>query len=217
MQDDTRASAAPVRPIAVSPNNPCPFLRALVAGGHVGGHLVPLSQLAGTIKMASGEQGMKAQLAGIKAYLIALIANGLNPSRLLQSWWSGAELDALRDGPLDKHGCSSRILDATAQVSEAELERLAKFGKDRQDPSGGTERGLTTQEIAAYMDDNFKRAEGSRRPIDRKLMDGEWPVLLKIMGKGEDEQRYLSVAEVRTLFVERRLPARIVARLPSQR
>jgi hypothetical protein len=47
------------------------------------------------------------------------------------------------------------------------------------------------------------------------LMKGEWPVLLKILGKGEGEERYLSVAEVRTLFVERRLPDRITARLPK--
>ena len=45
-------------------------------------------------------------------------------------------------------------------------------------------------------------------------MEGEWPVLLRIMGKGEGDERYLSVAEVRTLFIERRLPERIVARLP---
>jgi hypothetical protein len=44
-------------------------------------------------------------------------------------------------------------------------------------------------------------------------MKGEWPVLLDIMGMGEGDERYLSVAEVRTLFVERRFPARIVARL----
>ena len=48
------------------------------------------------------------------------------------------------------------------------------------------------------------------------LMKGEWPVLLKILGKGEGEERYLSVAEVRTLFVERRLPERITARLPKR-
>jgi hypothetical protein len=46
-------------------------------------------------------------------------------------------------------------------------------------------------------------------------MKGEWPVLLNIMGNGEGDERYLSVAEVRTLFVERRFPDRIVARLPS--
>ena len=44
-------------------------------------------------------------------------------------------------------------------------------------------------------------------------MNGEWPVLLDIMGKGEGAGRYLSVAEVRTLFVDRRLPDRINARL----
>ena len=65
------------------------------------------------------------------------------------------------------------------------------------------------------MDANFERAKGTRRWIDRRLMNGEWPVLLNIMGKGEGEERYLSVAEVRTLFVERRLPERIVARLAA--
>ena len=47
------------------------------------------------------------------------------------------------------------------------------------------ERGLTNSEITAYMNANFERAAGHRRAIDRKLMEGEWPVLLRIMGKGE--------------------------------
>jgi hypothetical protein len=213
MQDDRSAPTPRTGPIAVSPDNPCPFLRALVAQGYVDGHIVPLSALSGTIEKASGEQGLKKKLAGVQVFLVALIANGLNPLRLLRSLRSGAELDALRDGPLDKHGSGSRILDATAHVNEAELARLAGFGKDRQDPSGGTERGLTLVEITAYMDANFDRARGARRPIDRKLMDGEWPVLLKIMGKREGDQRYLSVAEVRTLFVEQRLPDRIAGRI----
>ena len=150
----------------------------------------------------------------MKTYPVALVANGLGPLRLLRSWWSGAELDALRNGPLDKHGVGSRILDATAHVLEDEIARLAEFGKECSDPFGGTERGLTAQEITTYMNANFERAKGHRRAIDRKLMDGEWPVLLDIMGKGEGDERYLSVAEVRTLFVERRLPDRIVKRLP---
>ena len=181
----------------------------------VEGHIVPLSKLSRTIGAASGEKGLKEKWVGVQAYLIALIANGLGPLRLLRSWWSGAELDALRDGPLDKHGSGSRILGVTAGVNESELERLAGFGKDRQDLSGGFERGLTLQEITTYMDANFDRAEGARRPIDRQLMNGEWPVLLRIMGKGAGDERYLSVAEVRTLFVERRLPDRIAARLPG--
>ena len=200
----------------VSPNNPCPFLRALVAAGFVDGHVVPLAKLSKTVEAASGEKGLQKSLAGLKVYLVALIANGLSPLRLLRSVWSGAQLDALRDGPLDKHGSGSRILDATAQVNEAELARLAEFGKGRQDPSGGSERGLTAQEITAYMDANFDRAKGARRPIDRQLMKGEWPILLRIMGKGEGERRYLSVAEVRTLFVERKLPERINERLTSE-
>jgi len=219
MQDDgvdKVSSDAPTGRIAVSPDNPCPFLRALVAEGLIDGHVVALSKLSKTVEAASGEKGLQARLAGLKTYLVALVANGLSPLRLLRSFWSGAQLDALRDGPLDKHGSGSRILDATAQINETELARLAEFGKDRQDPCGGSERGLTMQDITTYMEANFDRAKGARRWIDRRLMNGEWPILLRIMGKGDGEQRYLSVAEVRTLFVERRLPDRIVERLQSQ-
>ncbi len=216
---DNRAGTgeAPAGQISVSSNNPCPFLRALVAAGFVGGHIVPLPVLARTIAAASGEKGLKAMQVGIKTYLVALIANGLNPLRLLRSIWSGAELDALRNGPLDKRGSGSRILDATAAVHEGEIDRLATFGQDRPDPAGGSERGLTSEEITIYMDTNFERAKATRRRIDRQLMNGEWPVLLNIIGKGQGKSRYLSVAEVRTLFVERRLPARIAARLSSHR
>jgi mono/diheme cytochrome c family protein len=212
MQDDHAGTG----PAAVSPDNPCPFLRALVAGRFVDGHIVPLSKLAGTIEAATGQKGLSRWLAGLKTRMVALIANGLGPLRLLRSWWSGPRLDELRNGPLDKHGVGSRILDQTAQINESELVRLAEFGKDRPDPSGAVERGLTAPEIKAFMDANFARAEGHRRWYDRLLMQGEWPVLLDIMGKGDGDQRYLSVAEVRTLVVERRLPARIVERLKAQ-
>jgi hypothetical protein len=219
MQDDRAAAVsgeAPTGQTAVSPNNPCPFLRALVAADFVDGHVVPLARLAGAIEAASGEKGLKKTLVGLKTCQVALIANGLNPLRLLRNWWSGAVLDQLRDGPLDKHGVGSRILDKTAEVNEIELARLAEFGKDRPDPSGVVERGLTAPEIKTFMDANFARAVGHRRWYDRLLMKGEWPVLLDIMGKGDGDQRYLSVAEVRTLVVERRLPARIVERLTAQ-
>jgi hypothetical protein len=218
MQDDRIGAVSgqtPPRRIAVSPDNPCPFLRALVAGGLVDGHVVPLSTLSRTIEAATGEKGLKKRLAGLEIYLVALVANGLSPLRLLRSWWSGAQLDALRDGPLDKRGSGSRILTTAGEVDEAEIARLAGFGKDRQDPSGGIERGLTSQEITTYMNANFERAKGSRRAIDRLLMNGEWPILLSIMGKREGEERYLSVAEVGTLFADRRLPDRITARLPE--
>src|SRR5580692_11375497 len=201
------------QPIPVSPDNPCPFLRGLVAGGYVGGHVVPLPKLTGKIEAASGTEGLKKKFVGMETYGVALIANGLNPLRLFKSWWSGAVLDELRNGPLDKHGAGSRILNVDGQVDESEIARLAEFGSDYADGSGGAERGLNSQQITAYMNANFARAKGHRRAVDRLLMNGEWPVLLNILGKGEGNDRYLSVAEVRTLFVERKFPARIVARL----
>ena len=147
--------------------------------------------------------------------MVAVIANGLGPLRVLKSATTGAELDGLRDGPLDKHGGGSRILDVDAKVHADEIARLANFGKDRKDPAGGIERGLTATEIDTYMKANIKRDGAAAHWYYPMLMKGEWPVLLKILGKGEGEERYLSVAEVRTLFVERRLPDRITARLPK--
>jgi hypothetical protein len=208
----TDTGSAPIAAaIAVSPDNPCPFLRGLVASGYVGGHIVPLSKIAETIDLASGEHGASAAMVWLETYGVASIANG-NP---LKSMISGAELDQLRGGPLDKLGAGSRILNVDAQVQEDEITRFAGFGHDCKDPSGGTERGLTAKEIDTFMAANLKRAGDAARWYYPILMKGEWPVLLKIMGKGEGDDRYLSVAEVKTLFVERRFPDRIVARLPK--
>ena len=207
--------ATPAGQIPVSSNNPCPFLRALVANGDVGGHVVPLSQLAEMVGLASGETGAAQKDVRMKTRMVAVIANGLGPLRVLQSATSGAVLDELRDGPLDKHGGGSRILDAHARVHEDQIERLARFGKDCKDPAGGIETGLTATEIKAFMADNIRRDGDAARWYFPIFMKGEWPVLLDILGKGEGEARYLSVAEVRTLFVERRLPERITARLPK--
>jgi hypothetical protein len=170
--------AAPAGQLPVSSNNPCPFLRALVANGYVGGHVVPLSQLSEMIGLASGETGAQQKKVRLETWLVAVIANGLGPLRVFKSATSGAVLDELRNGPLDKHGGGSRILDADAKFHEEQIGDAARW----------------------YF------------PI---LMKGEWPVLLKILGKGQGEARYLSVAEVRTLFVERRLPERITDRLPK--
>ena len=82
MPDDSAnktAGDAPVSQAGVSPNNPCPFLRAVVAEGFVDGHVVPLARLSQIVEAASGEKGLKKKLAGLKTYLVALIANGLNP------------------------------------------------------------------------------------------------------------------------------------------
>src|ERR1700721_4053943 len=95
------------QPIPVSPDNPCPLLRGLVAGGYVGGHVVPLPKLAATVASASGTKGLKEKFVGMETYMVALIANGLSPSRLFRSWRSGAILAELRNGPLDKRGAGS--------------------------------------------------------------------------------------------------------------
>ncbi|MFB9265427.1 hypothetical protein ACFFWD_20110 [Bradyrhizobium erythrophlei] len=217
---DIAPGQAPARSIEVSPNNPCPFLRALVAGGYVGGHVVPLTELSATIDRATGKTGLPALIAGGQIFMVALIANGLGPFSQLRSLTKGAILDELRNGPLDKHGAGSRILDQHAVVHEDEIARLATFGKGYPNPDGGTERGLSASDIKTFMAANFQRAKDEHswsyailRCYYPLLMLGEWPVLLDIMGKGEGKDRYLSVAEVRTLFVERRFPDRIVALL----
>lgn len=197
----------------VSPNNPCPFLRALVEGGHISGHVEQLSTIADTVVAAGGATPEEPRLPRSKVYLIAMIANGLGLAHLARSVRKGAQLDALRGGPLDKRGVGSRVLDAAGRINENELARLDQFAAEKVDSSGTVERGLAIDELRAMMDANFARAVGSRRKIDRALMKGEWPVLLRVMGKSSANGRYLSVTELRTLFVERRLPQRITGRL----
>jgi hypothetical protein len=47
-------------------------------------------------------------------------------------------------------------------------------------------------------------------------MQGEWPILLRVMGKTSVDGLYLSLDELRTLFVDRRLPPRITRRLEEK-
>ena len=97
------------------------------------------------------------------------------------------------------------------------LDRLDAFAVDRIDTSGAAERGLGSDQLRAMMDANFARAAGRRRRIDRALMNGEWPVLLRAMGKPSPAGRYLSLAELTALFVDMRLPTRITERLERSR
>ncbi|MDE5441549.1 cytochrome C [Bradyrhizobium sp. CSA207] len=213
MHDPTSKPFVPS--IEVSPDNPCPFLRGLVGEGFVAGGTVPLGTLSQTIADASGETGPKKAFAGLQVRGVALIANGLG--HILKSIFSGAQLDALRGGPLDKLGAGSRILGVDGKVNEDEIARLARFGRAYSDPdSGNTEQGLNASDIKTFMSDNLKRAGSAARWYYPLLMKFEWPILLKIMGKGEGEDRYLGVADVRTLFNERKFPARINQRLLSQ-
>ena len=204
MQDDSaRVGDALPGQIAVSPNNPCPFLRALVASGLLRDHIVPVRKLCGVVEAATAATGSSKMLLGIGAFLVITIANGLRPSRLLRNLLFGAELDQLRNGPLDKQGGGSRILDTEANVHEGEIDRLAGFGSDRLDLTGRSERGLNAEQIETYLRANLERDVPNRRRKYSILMHGEWSLMMRAMGKGSGAERYLSVSEVRTMFVER--------------
>jgi len=76
--DSEPVISAETRPASsVASNNPCPFLRALVAGGHISGHVEQLSTIADTVVAAGGETPGEPRLPKSKVYLIAMIANGL--------------------------------------------------------------------------------------------------------------------------------------------
>lgn len=202
-----QAKQAARRP--VSAGNPCPFLRALVADGMLADGVEPIGKIASTIvEVARKGEGAPDVKAGA-IHAIAMIASGLSPWAVLQSKLKGVQLNALRNGPLNKKGVGSRILNATGEVDAKELARLKEFASQKTSASGTTELGLSLAEITTFMDANFKRAEGKRRRIDRALMNGEWPVLLRVMGKQGTAGRYLSLADVEELVVNRRLPERM--------
>lgn len=200
-------------PHAVSSGNPCPVLRALVAEGLANDQFEPVGRLAATIsQMAVASDGGK-KLSKSLVALIAVTANGLNPTAVLRNARQGAQLAELRGGPLDKRGAGSRVLDQQGQVDEAQLERLAGFGSDKRMADGGTELGLDAEEIGQFLKANWERAKGRRRAIDRGLMRGEWPVLLEVLGKTGPDGRYLAVADISRLVVEQALPERLTSRL----
>jgi hypothetical protein len=197
---------------AVSPNNPCPMLRALVVAGYAPDKGESISALVDSLGKARGGDAETNKKFRKTAKAVALAANGLWPWDLIHNALSGVRLDKLRDGPLDKHGAGSGILNAQGQIVEAELARLAQFASAKTDSAGVQEPGLDAAQITAMMDANFTRSPKHKK-IHRKLMEGEWPVLLEIMGKSGANGLYLSLAEVRTLFVDRHLPDRVVQRL----
>ena len=197
----------------VSPNDPCPFLRALVAHGLLADDVVSVGEVTKTIVNVASAGDGQPQLPSSAIRAIALVANGLSPLQVVRNGLGGLRLSELRNGPLDKKGAGSRVLDASARIDTAELARLDDFASDKTDADGHVERGLDLAELRRMMDANFERAAERRRSVDRWLMNGEWPILLKVMGKLGKLGRYLSTTEVRDLFVERRLPERMSRRL----
>ena len=193
----------------VSANNPCPFLRALVSQGQLADNTEPLDKVAAVIAQTARTGEGSPVLPAAAIYGIALIANGLGPGAMLETQLRGLRLNALRGGPLDKQGVGSGILDSRGEVDPKELTRLRRFANKKRAADGASELGLGLPELRAFMDANFERAAGRRRHIDRALMIGEWPVLLKVMGKEGPDGRYLSLSEVATLFTQRQLPLRM--------
>jgi hypothetical protein len=199
------------KPLPVSGNNPCPFLRALVAAGRLADDIEPLGKVAEVIVEAARHGEGQPALPRAAVAGIALIANGLNPASVLRATLQGLRLNRLRGGPLDKKGVGSGILDAHGEVDAAQLARLREFAVSKKSAGGRAEPGLGPRELKRFMDANFDRAAGHRRLIDRALMNGEWPVLLKVMGKAGQDGRYLSLKEVEMLFNKRLLPERMRA------
>lgn len=214
------------KPSRVSPNNPCPFLRALVSQGQLPNGDVSLAEVTRVIAEVAAVGDAQEKLPAAAVMAIALAANGLSPLQLARNALGGVSLNELRNGPLDKKGAGSRILDAKAKVDPAELVRLDEFASYKHDADGHTERGLDLAEITRMMDANYARAAGHRRLIDRQLMNGEWPILLKVMGKqgfkqdkqGKQgkEELYLSLKDVSDLFEKRALPQRMMKKLEAK-
>jgi hypothetical protein len=198
---------------STSPSNPCPMLRALVSDGHLSSEGATLKAIGDIAARLSGSPSTPNRTTGVLTRLVAMIANGLNPVTIARNLFRGVRFDQLRDGPLDKHGVGSGILDPLGKVNLANLDRLTQFVSDKTDLTGATEHGLDESEIVMMMDANCARAGTKRRAIDRLLMDGEFPLLLKMMGKDGTKGRYLSLTELQTLIIDQRLPARVVARL----
>ena len=193
----------------VSPNNPCPFLRALVAQGLLDNRVATVGHATEVIERVAATGEGNPSLPSLAVRLVALLSNGLSPGTVLETGLHGVKLSKLRNGPLDKKGVGSRILDSKAQVNSSELDRLKEFASRKISRNGIKELGLDAQELESMMDANYERAGERSRLIDRHLMKGEWPPLLEVMGKDGQDGRYLSLREIKALFAKRRLPSRM--------
>jgi hypothetical protein len=202
-----------VGPHAVSANNPCPFLRALVAMGRLSDDRESLAKVAAVAAATASAGDGRPVLPNTAIYAIASVANGWGPRSLIDAQWHGLQLNALRGGPLDKKGVGSGLLNARGAVDAKEVSRLRGFASKKLSDDGTSELGLGLDELRAYMDANFARAAGRRRAIDRTLMVGEWPVLLRVMGKEGPGGRYLGLQDVIDLFKNRRFPERMNKRM----
>jgi hypothetical protein len=188
-------------------------LRAVVAAGYIDGHRQPLAGIDRVVVEAINPKSPGRSVVRAATFLVATVGNGLKLSRIVNNILYGFAPDELREGPIDKRGAGSRILNHHGKVNEEELARLDQYAVDQVSASGESERGLGASQIDAMMKANYQRAKGSRRRVDRLLMQGEWPILLRVMGVPGANGEFLSLREIRTLFVSRSLPTRVLERL----
>ena len=169
----------------------------------------PLAKVAAVVAATAHAGAGRPELPRAAIFAIASVANGLGPLSLFDAQWHGLRLNALRGSPLDKKGAGSRSLNAHGAIDANEVSRLRTFANNKQKDDGSSEPGLDLAELRAYMDANLASAAGRRRIIDRTLMLGEWPVLLKVMGKEGPGGRCLALQDVIDLFKDRVLPKRM--------
>ena len=155
----------------VSPENPCPFLRALVAESRVSPDVVPLAEVSGMVGHARPGSAADTRKATWATFMIGLVSNGLRPSELVENLRRGVRLNRLRNRPLDKKGVGSRILEPSGMINGGELDRLDEFAVDVTDEAGTTERGLRARR--GSDDDGCElRTSGGDPTPDRPAADG---------------------------------------------
>jgi hypothetical protein len=188
-----------------------------VSTGKLSDDREPLAKVAAVVATTARAGDGRPVLPRTAIFAIGSVANGLGPLSLADTLWHGLKLNALRGGPLDKKGVGSGILNARGAIDAKEVSRLRKFATEKSLHDGSSELGLGLAELRAFMDANFARAAGHRRSIDRTLMIGEWPVLLRVMGKEGRDGRYLALQDVIDLFTNRSFPERMNKRLRARR
>jgi hypothetical protein len=200
----------------VSPNNPCPFLRALVAQGLLDNRVATVGHATEVIEQVAATGEGNPSLPSLAVALVAILSNGLSPGTVLETGLHGVKLSKLRKRAAGQEGSWLTNSRSKGQVNPAELDRLKEFASLKVAGNGTKELGLDARELEIMMDANYERARDRRRLIDRQLMNGEWPILLQVMGKDGQDGRYLSLREIKALFANRKLPSRMTKQLGRQ-
>jgi hypothetical protein len=208
------ASSKPER--SVSPGNPCPFLRSLVAHGFLNEQKESLTFVPQMLNRIAQSGDSSQTFSPFLLSILVFIANGLSPSALLGNAFGdqGLRINELRNGPLYKHGVSSRIIGLKGEFVQSEFDRLVTYASEKSASDGQKEIGLDIKELSKFMDDNFERAKVNRRRVYRIMMNGEWPPLLKVFGKKDSNGKlYLTIEDLLSLFRDNQLPKRMLNRL----